>query len=108
MTHGFAASFDCAKATTLVEKAICTDKALNRLDEVLSENFKRMSAAKIGEGALANLRSSQRSWLAVRNQCADVNCIGKRYRERIDVICSDYPVLSGAFPSCTSAADADK
>ncbi len=104
---GHAASFDCAKAGTTVEKAICADKRLGRLDEVLAQNYRAMSAANIGAGALNNLRSSQRSWLATRNQCADASCIGKQYQERIDAVCSDYPVLSGAFPSCTSAAEVD-
>lgn len=107
MANAFAASFDCAKAATAVEKAICADNRLGRLDEVLAQNYRAMSAANIGSGALANLRSTQRSWIATRNQCADASCIGKRYRERIDVICSDYPVLGGVFPSCMSAADVD-
>lgn len=105
---GQAASFDCAKAGTAVEKAICADKRLGRLDEVLAQNYRAMSAANIGSGALNNLKSSQRSWLAIRNQCADAICIGKRYEERIDAVCSDYPVLSGVFPSCTSAADVEQ
>ena len=103
---GQAASFDCAKAGTAVEKAICADKRLGRLDEVLAQNYRAMSAANIGGGALSNLRSTQRSWLAIRNQCADVNCIGKRYQERIDAVC-EYPVLSGVFPSCTSSAEVE-
>lgn len=108
MNHGFAASFDCTKATTAVEKAICSDKRLGRLDEVLAQNYRAMSAANIGSGALNNLRSSQRSWLAIRNQCADANCIGKRYEERIDAVCSEFPVLNGVFPSCTSAAEVEQ
>ena len=43
------ASFDCTKASTFVEKAICSDPKLSRQDEVLGENYKYMSASNIGD-----------------------------------------------------------
>ena len=33
---GYATSFDCTKASTLVEKAICSEKELSELDDLLS------------------------------------------------------------------------
>lgn len=105
---GVAASFDCAKAGTVVEKAICSDKLLNRLDEVLSDNYKQAAAANIGASIKADLRSSQRSWLLTRNKCSDANCIASSYKERIDAICSDYTtVLSGVAPMCTGSTDVE-
>jgi len=39
-----AASFDCAKASTFVEKAICTDKQLSSLDDQPAGLFKAARA----------------------------------------------------------------
>jgi uncharacterized protein len=102
--HG--ASFDCAKASTFVEKAICTDSKLSRQDEVLGENYKYMLASNIGDGARKDLKSSQRTWIGGRNKCTDTECISNAYRKRIDEIC-DYPVLSGVHPTCVSAEEVE-
>lgn len=37
-TFSYAASFDCNKASNFIEKAICNDRQLSKLDEMLSEN----------------------------------------------------------------------
>ena len=37
-----AASFDCAKASSKTEKAICTDPELSKLDEDLASSYKEM------------------------------------------------------------------
>ena len=57
-----AASFDCAKATSRMEKAICANSDLSRLDEALAASYK---AAKGRLSALAgnNLTKGQVSWL---------------------------------------------
>jgi uncharacterized protein len=44
----FAASFDCNKASTSVEKQICGDTLLSRLDDALAENYQNMVASDIG------------------------------------------------------------
>ncbi len=36
-----AASFDCAKASTQVERLICSDESLSKLDEQLSGSYKQ-------------------------------------------------------------------
>ena len=102
----FAASFDCAKAGTSIEKAICSNKKLGRLDEVLAQNYKAMLASDIGDGARTDLKTSQRAWVANRNKCVDNECIAKAYKARIDEVC-DYPVISGVYPPCTSADAVD-
>ena len=96
------ASFDCAKASTFVEKAICADPKLSRQDDALAENYRYMSASNIGEGARKDLKATQRTWIAERNKCTDTECITNAYRIRIDEIC-DYPVVSGVHPTCVSA-----
>ena len=96
-----AASFDCAKAASFVEKAICSNATLSRLDDALSENYSSMRAANIGDGARKHLQASQKKWLAERNRCADEKCVASAYRKRIDEIC-EYPVVSGVHPGCIS------
>lgn len=97
-------SFDCSKASTFSEKAICTDPLLGKLDGALSENYKYMLASNIGDGARNDLKTTQRKWLAERNKCADNQCLTNTYRKRIDEVC-EYPVISGVHPSCTNSDD---
>lgn len=102
--YGHAASFNCAKSTTSVEKAICGNKTISRLDDTLSSNFKQMSAANIGDSTRKNLKASQKSWLRQRNECKTDRCIETLYRSRIDEIC-EIPVISGVYPECTYSDD---
>ncbi|WP_333699036.1 lysozyme inhibitor LprI family protein [Rivihabitans pingtungensis] len=98
----YAASFDCQKASSSVEKAICSNPTLGKLDEALAENYRYMMASNIGDGARKDLRQTQRAWVAKRNKCADGACIEAAYRSRVDDVC-DYPVISGIHPNCTSS-----
>lgn len=95
-------SFDCAKASTSVERAICANSQLSRLDAALSNNVKNLIASDIGDGARADLRQSQRGWLEERNKCTTTECIKVAYEARMDAVC-DIPVLSGVHPPCTSS-----
>jgi uncharacterized protein YecT (DUF1311 family) len=97
----FSASFDCRKASTFVEEAICNDAILSRLDDALGENYRYMKAANIGDGALNHLVETQRQWLKNRNRCQTRNCIFNAYISRVDEVC-DYPVISGIHPGCTT------
>lgn len=99
-----AVSFDCAKATTFVEKEICGNSLLGKFDDALSENYKYMLASNIGDGARKNLRATQKKWLSERNKCTNNICLVDAYKKRVDEIC-DYPVISGAYPMCTSSDD---
>jgi uncharacterized protein YecT (DUF1311 family) len=95
-------SFDCTKASTFSEKAICNDPMLGKLDGALSENYKYMLASDIGDGARSDLKATQKKWLAERNKCTDNQCLANTYRKRIDEVC-EYPVISGVHPICTSS-----
>ncbi|BCU06759.1 lysozyme inhibitor LprI family protein [Allochromatium tepidum] len=79
-------SFDCTKATTLVENAICQDSELGALDETLAEQYQAVWRATSGESARQALKKSQRAWLAKRNQCQDRPCLVRVYRERLDAL----------------------
>ncbi len=97
-------SFDCTKASTFSEKAICSDPLLGNLDGALSENYKHMLASDIGDGARNDLKTTQKKWLTERNGCTNNQCLTDTYRKRLDEVC-EYPVISGAHPICTSSDD---
>ncbi|NWB99558.1 DUF1311 domain-containing protein [Pseudomonas gingeri] len=64
-----AASFDCQKASTAVEQAICTHPELSELDSTLGVHYSR-AMAKLAPDQRDALRSGQRTWLHTRNACA--------------------------------------
>jgi|HubBroStandDraft_1064217.scaffolds.fasta_scaffold08120_1 uncharacterized protein YecT (DUF1311 family) len=86
--HG--ASFDCSKAHTAVEKAICADPHLSSLDDQLGQAYRNV-LSKADEGYLA-LRQDQRTWLKDLNAaCSGTgigSCIEKRETERIQALSS--------------------
>lgn len=57
-----AASFDCGKAATPFEKAICGDPELSAADERLARTY-ATAIGGLSEGALGALRADQRAWL---------------------------------------------
>ena len=76
-----AAGFDCAKAASPTEKAICADAALSKLDGDLATAWKQA----LGKGGdTAALKAAQLKWLKQRDRCGDdAQCLGDRYRERL-------------------------
>ncbi|CAG9238915.1 LprI domain-containing protein [Paraburkholderia tropica] len=68
-THTYAASFDCEKAASSVEKAICADSSLNALDEQLAQQY-RETLGNLPADEAATARSVQRNWLRERDACA--------------------------------------
>lgn len=81
-----AASFNCSKATTVVEKLVCSDEELSHLDEQLAAKY------KVALGNAANqqeLKTQQATWLRqVRNACSDVPCLQSAYSGRIRALSS--------------------
>lgn len=90
-----AASFDCAKARSAVEKTVCADAALSRLDEDLAAAFKKALAVSDARPAL---RDWQRGWLNgyELQSCTDAACMRRVYRERIDLLGRTAPAASPA------------
>ena len=77
------ASYDCTRATTATEIAVCDNSSLNRMDEDLAVQYRSLLNQLPPRRADA-LRDDQRSWLVARNSCgADVRCLRARYEERI-------------------------
>jgi uncharacterized protein len=74
-----AASFDCSKASTLVESLICADPTLSALDVEM--------AAAWGEARRASpnpnqLQEAQRAFIRQRGQCQNPRCIADIARQR--------------------------
>jgi glucose/arabinose dehydrogenase/uncharacterized protein YecT (DUF1311 family) len=79
-----AASFDCAKASTPTEKAICADPILSRLDEQLDDAYR---VAQKRAASRTALRDAQRQWLATRRDvCRNAACLRAAYQARIDAL----------------------
>ncbi|MEM1315821.1 MAG: peptidoglycan-binding protein, partial [Pseudomonadota bacterium] len=66
-------SFDCARAATATEQAICASPRLSDLDRQLAEAWGAARAAAADPEALV---SAQRAWLQARDACAgDAACL---------------------------------
>jgi uncharacterized protein len=74
-----AVSFDCAKATTAVEKMICDDEKLSKLDDALDSVYRESITVS---SDIAPIKKGQMSWLKKRNACKDKKCIKKLYNKR--------------------------
>jgi uncharacterized protein len=80
----FAAGFDCAKAATRVERAICASPDLSVLDGNLASAYAE-ALVVIKDGS--KLRAEQRTWLAKRDECMNRVSVcdeaSKIYEDRI-------------------------
>lgn len=89
-----APSFDCAKAATVIEHAICADAVLARLDRQTAEAFQLAMRNAYDPVDQAKVRQQQRDWLARRNAACGTPspgaCLVKFYRDRLAVL-KKYP-----------------
>jgi uncharacterized protein len=93
--QAYGASFDCGKAKTLVEHAICSDKQLSILDELLMTSYKKALAYSSDP---STLKTTQREWLkSERDSCKDVDCLKQAYTLRLSAL--DEPIASTQKPS---------
>lgn len=82
---------DCSRASSSLEKGICSDPALTALDEKLTQSYNSalMRAGKYGPG----IRDEQRQWLAgVSSQCSGADlkaCIQTAFMHRIGELDSE-------------------
>jgi len=76
-----AASFDCTKAGSKVEKLICGDAEISKLDEELNASYK---AALQDAKQADSIKQEQKEWMKGRNGCADAGCVQSAYRKRIE------------------------
>lgn len=79
-----AASFDCAKAKSKVEKAICSDSSLSKLDEQLLVAYKSSLAI---HPFPEYVKARQRDWLNLNIFCDAskfTSCLIESYKKRIE------------------------
>lgn len=93
-------SFDCAKASMAVEKAICRDAGLAAADRTMAETYKQLFDKLVG-AARDELQKDQARWLAGRNRaCSDgavevATCLKNRIENRL----ANLRVMAdGTFP----------
>ncbi|MDC0112392.1 hypothetical protein OAH95_00555 [Burkholderiaceae bacterium] len=81
-------SFDCKKASSSVEKAICGDPKLMELDVDLAASYKR-GRSESSEKRSKWIVSTQREWLKRRKTCplqGMQGCLVGRYTDRLEVL----------------------
>lgn len=77
------ASFDCAKASSKIEKLVCSTPQSADADRRLASAY-RTAAAKATDPAA--LKQQQRDWLKERNACGDTACLLKTTEARIQAL----------------------
>ncbi len=102
------ASFDCNEANTWVEKTICKNPELSKLDDTMAKKYKvdLASAAdyKDSKTYKDELVEKQRTWLRFqRNTCTETKCLIREYKEYIEEK-ANYGV-AWSFASELSRAD---
>lgn len=80
-----AASFDCRKATSAVEKIICSpgNSELQNLDWEM--NLAYLNVLQ-DEKQADDIRHSQKRWMKKRDACSSADCIKQAYKARLTVL----------------------
>ncbi|MCK0195502.1 hypothetical protein MWN34_01095 [Ancylobacter sp. 6x-1] len=82
-----AASFDCTKAKTPEERAICADPKLSDLDSQMGALWQLYSQVPMLMGGTAERRDGARAFLAARARCgSDTACLNALYVARIGAL----------------------
>jgi uncharacterized protein len=97
-----AASFDCGKAASEIEKLICGDDELSKLDESLNKAYLEALKRTIKKQII----KSQRQWLKnERNACQNAECIKKAYETRIwELGLSSYGIVISIPPNRSTSS----
>lgn len=78
----YAASFDCQKAETVTEKAICEHRLLNDADVKMSTSY-HILRRMVPMGTRSVIQRDQVKWLQFRDQCLEsVSCLNQAYNMR--------------------------
>jgi len=106
-----AAGFDCRKARTADEVAVCTDPLLSELDEIMTVFYQRLRHYTRNfdnaMGLQARLRNEARAFLKRRVACgADAACLHRAYRARIRELLAHWQVAMEDEADAGEAGDA--
>lgn len=88
------ASFDCKKAASVVEHALCRDLGLAFFDRSVADAYHALlttyRAQKDSQQLTTQLKAAQRTWLKSRNKCKrDPLCLSASMDKRIDSLIYD-------------------
>jgi uncharacterized protein YecT (DUF1311 family) len=102
-----AASFDCAKAGTKVERIICDTPEISKLDDELAQSYK---AALQDQTKAEQIRQAQKQWMKERDGCVVADCVKVSYRNRISALTVSLgtvgvPALVKSAPRKMTGAD---
>lgn len=86
VSAGSGQSFDCAKATSAIEKMICADTELKALDTRMAQLYAQALEA-VPAAEQPGLRTEQRDWIKARDACATAteprrDCVSYAYTQR--------------------------
>jgi uncharacterized protein len=86
-TFAASPSFDCAKASSSVEKLVCNDAELAKLDNSLSSLYHQLlKNLSVADQKL--LKTEQRGWVKGRDDCWKSDdmrgCVASGYHDRIN------------------------
>jgi uncharacterized protein len=115
-----AASFDCARASTPVEKAVCANPELGRRDEVLARAY-ATALGGLSDAAKGTVQAGQRAWLDYAGLACTTDarpfstpltedqqaCLSTVYRDRIDDLAQSRMQGDWRFYPMTSYAVVD-
>ncbi|WP_201550459.1 lysozyme inhibitor LprI family protein [Psychrobacter fjordensis] len=88
-TPANAASFDCNKAASWVEKTVCDSPEISKLDDTMAKKYKsNLATSSDYEDSKASkdrLIANQSTWLTFqRNTCKNEECLIREYKEYIE------------------------
>ncbi|MDY0361884.1 MAG: lysozyme inhibitor LprI family protein [Desulforegulaceae bacterium] len=91
----FSAGFDCEKAENSIDKSICSEEKLSRLDKQMSDYYFKLKSS-VDKKKSEKLLKDQRKWLSQRSvKCSvnDIECLTRLYKDRIFTLRKDYENL---------------
>lgn len=88
-----AASFNCARVVSAIEKFICLDYRISDMDSDLARIYER---ERLTSTRNSSIQASQRTWVAMRNRCTSFACVRDAYLDRISEL---SPSVGGRYAS---------
>ncbi len=93
-----AASFNCAKAKSLDEKAICSHRTLSDADVKVATLFE-VDSRLVAMGQRGDIGDAQRDWLASRKLCtSNIKCLTASYDKRIQDLQKAFDAIASRGP----------
>lgn len=93
-----AASFDCARARTPDERAICKSRELSELDVRMAVWYEAVTGL-VPMGTRGAIQDEQHEWLERRGRCgSDFGCLRRAYNRRIGELHDHYEDIKSRGP----------